>query len=73
MQGICIGGRRACPPEDCGGVPGYFRLQQAFMEPDNEEFSDEREWIGGEWDPEAFSPEAIRFGDPYKRWDAAFS
>ncbi len=22
----CIAGARACPPEDCGGVPGYFRL-----------------------------------------------
>lgn len=22
----CIGGARACPPEDCGGVPGYLRL-----------------------------------------------
>ncbi|MBD3240102.1 MAG: plasmid pRiA4b ORF-3 family protein, partial [Chitinivibrionales bacterium] len=70
---ICIGGRRACPPEDCGGVPGYFRLQRALTEPDNEEFSDVREWIGGACDPEAFSPEAIRFDDPYKRWDVAFS
>lgn len=22
----CIAGARACPPEDCGGVPGYSRL-----------------------------------------------
>lgn len=22
----CIGGARACPPEDCGGLPGYQRL-----------------------------------------------
>ena len=22
----CIAGARACPPEDCGGVPGYLRL-----------------------------------------------
>ena len=23
---VCIGGKRTCPPEDCGGVPGYEYL-----------------------------------------------
>ena len=22
----CIGGERACPPEDCGSISGYYRL-----------------------------------------------
>ena len=43
------------------------------MERENEEFCAVRGWIGGEWDPEAFSPEATKFDNPYKRLDVAFS
>jgi hypothetical protein len=55
---ICLGGARACPPEDCGGVPGYFQLLEAFREPtaENEEL---REWAGGKFDPEVFSADAV--------------
>lgn len=28
----CIGGARACPPEDCGGLPGYQRLVSRLFE-----------------------------------------
>ncbi len=31
----CIGGERACPPEDCGGIGGYFRLLQILSNPKN--------------------------------------
>lgn len=44
---VCIGGKRACPPEDCGGVPGYEELLN-----DPEEFA---EWLGYEYDPESFT------------------
>ena len=59
---ICLGGARACPPEDCGGVPGYFQLLEAFRNPsrENEEL---REWAGGEFDPEAFDADAVN-----RRW-----
>lgn len=29
----CIGGERACTPEDCGGVPGYYRLLEILADP----------------------------------------
>jgi hypothetical protein len=52
------GPRTTWAPEDCGGVPGYFQLLEAFRVPtaENEEL---REWAGGEFDPEVFSADAV--------------
>ena len=30
---ICLDGQHACPPEDCGGIPGYFDLLEGSPEP----------------------------------------
>ncbi len=35
-----------CPPEDCGGAPGYERLRQILADPAHEEYADQMEWIG---------------------------
>lgn len=48
---VCIGGARACPPEDCGGPPGYERLLEALLNDDNDELV---EWVGGVFDPDGF-------------------
>lgn len=53
---MCIGGSRACPPEDCGGVGGYRELIAALRAPAsrrNEDMSQTVRWAG-EWDPESF-------------------
>lgn len=53
----CIDGERACPPEDCGGPWGYGD----FVE-ENRKHKQHRElleWVGGEFDPEAFDLEAV--------------
>jgi len=50
----CIGGRRACPPEDCGGPPGYAHMLEAIRNPRHPEHAHYKEWIGGAFDPEAF-------------------
>jgi hypothetical protein len=55
----CIGGARACPPEDCGGVPGYYRLLEALSDPKNEEHDAMVEWVGEGYDPEAFDLAAV--------------
>jgi hypothetical protein len=52
----CIGGRRACPPEDCGGVWGYQEFLAAISDPHHPEHESMLEWAGGEFDPEAFDP-----------------
>lgn len=50
---VCIGGKRACPPEDCGGTWGYYGLLKALQHPDDPRYEERREWMG-EFDPEQF-------------------
>ena len=56
---LCIKGRRACPPEDVGGVWGYLGFLEAIQDPDHPEHEEYLEWIGGEFDPEAFDLDAV--------------
>ena len=55
----CIDGARACPPEDCGGVPGYYNLLEAISDPKHEEHEALLEWAGEGYDPEAFDVAAV--------------
>ena len=50
----CIDGGRACPPEDCGGPPGYAHLIEVLHDPEHEEFDEMRRWAGPDFDPETF-------------------
>jgi hypothetical protein len=56
---ICLTGKRACPPEDSGGVWGYADLLDAINDPENTDREDLLEWLGGPFDPEAFDPEDV--------------
>ena len=56
---VILAGRRACPPEDCGGVPGYYRLLEVLASPRHPEHRDMVEWVGGSLDPEAFDVGAL--------------
>lgn len=55
----CTGGKRAGPPEDCGGIWGYERLQEVIKDPEDEEHESMMEWLGGGFDPEYFHQEEI--------------
>lgn len=57
----CIDGKRACPPEDCGGICGYEEFLEAISDPNNEEHDEMLEWVGGEFDPEKFNPKKVKF------------
>ncbi len=51
-----LAGRRACPPEDCGGAAGYHRMAsivETGVDPWGEDVEELRQWLGG-WDPAAF-------------------
>jgi Plasmid pRiA4b ORF-3-like protein len=56
---MLIGGERACPPEDCGGVFGYADFLEATQDPDHPDHEELLAWIGGSFDPDAFDADAI--------------
>jgi len=56
---ICLAGKRACPPEDCGGVWGYAEFLEAIHDPDHPEHETMLDWIGGNFDPEAFDLDTV--------------
>jgi len=65
LPAICLGGRRAAPPDDCGGIWQYQWLVEAGLDPAHPDFGEAREqldWMFGEdatFDPEAFDIEWI--------------
>lgn len=54
---ICIGGKRNCPPEDCGGLPGYEQLILALADPGGPKYRVWVDMIGEGFEPERFSVE----------------
>lgn len=57
-----LAGRRACPPEDCGGVPGYYRfvaIVETGVDPWEEDVEEMKEWLDG-WDPSRFDLKGTR-------------
>ncbi|MFA7174510.1 MAG: plasmid pRiA4b ORF-3 family protein [Kiritimatiellia bacterium] len=55
---ICTKGMRACPPEDCGGMYGYYHLIETLSGADCPEKEELLEWLGGPIDPDAFDLKA---------------
>lgn len=53
-QVVCLGGARAFPPEDSGGVPGYELLLESLSDPKHPEHEEYRAWAGEDYDPERF-------------------
>lgn len=62
----CIDGQGVCPPEDCGGVSGFYDLVYILGQPDHPDYKevvDELEQrgvevnaFGGEFDPKSVNP-----------------
>jgi len=69
----CLDGARRCPPEDCGGAPGYEDFLAAIADPDHEAHDEMLAWCGGSYDPEAFNPRSVTFTDPAERLKALLS
>jgi Plasmid pRiA4b ORF-3-like protein len=55
----CLAGERHGPPEDCGGIPGFYNLLETIGDPEHEEHEELLDWVGGSFDPDAFSVDEI--------------
>lgn len=71
----CLDGARACPPEDVGSVPGYYKFCNALKDPSHEEHESYKEWFSGfPWydgvfDSEQYDIEKVNYElMKYLRW-----
>lgn len=55
----CSDGALSCPPEDVGGIPGYYEFLKAYNDPTHETHGFYREWIGDNFDEAFFSAEDV--------------
>lgn len=56
---LCLKGKRACPPEDVGGLWGYENFLEAIRDPSHDEHEEYLTWVGGKFDPEAFDLDEV--------------
>ncbi|MBI2862549.1 MAG: plasmid pRiA4b ORF-3 family protein [Chloroflexi bacterium] len=56
---VCLAGKRSAPPEDCGGIWGYQDFLEAISDPNRPEHKETLEWLGGDFDPEAFELDEV--------------
>jgi hypothetical protein len=65
----CLDGTRACPPEDVGGVSGYYKFCKVQKDPTYEEYESYMEWSGRNYDSESFDADAVNWEImKYLRW-----
>jgi hypothetical protein len=56
---VCLTGKRACPPEDCGGIRGYASLLEAIRDPEHPEHEEMVKWVESEFDPDIFDLDEV--------------
>jgi hypothetical protein len=54
----CLDGAKKCPPEDVGGVQGYYRVVES-MNTKDEEYEENLEWFGSHYDEDDFDIKTV--------------
>jgi len=55
-----IGGEGNGPPEDCGGIPGFYEWLEAFSDPNHEGHAEAKEWAD-DYDPNTIDELPIKY------------
>ncbi len=56
---VCIDGALNCPPDDCGGVWGFYDLLKILKDKKHPEHKVMLEWMGGKYNPDFFDKELV--------------
>ncbi len=67
-----VGGEWDCPPENCGGIPGYHNMLDALADPEHPDHAEVAEYLE-DWDPKEIDelPLRIALGRIANRRNAA--
>ena len=67
-----VGGEWDCPPENCGGIPGYYNMLDALADPNHPDHAEVAEYLQ-DWDPKEIDelPLKIALGRIANRRNAA--
>jgi hypothetical protein len=55
-----LAGERRCPPEDCGGPPGYLDFIENLARKNSKKAKEALDWYGGPYDPGDMDEEQIK-------------
>jgi hypothetical protein len=55
-----IAGEWNAPPEDCGGIPGFYALLEAVADPNHPNHAEAKEWLD-EYDPKVIDDLPIKY------------
>ncbi|MBM3492579.1 MAG: plasmid pRiA4b ORF-3 family protein [Alphaproteobacteria bacterium] len=55
-----VDGAGRCPPEDCGGIPGFYSFLEALADPRHPEHAELLDWHGGPFDAADLDEAGIR-------------
>ena len=57
-----LGGERRCPPEDCGGVPGFYEFLDNIASKQSQKRKAALDWYGRAYDPDDIDEKQIAAG-----------
>ena len=55
-----VAGERNAPPEDCGGIPGFYETLEAAADPTHENHAEAKQWLD-DYDPDTLDELPIKY------------